>query len=168
MLLTDWLTGKERSPSPSVHFTVVDGAEVAQQLPDLVEDLARRMMEAKTSRGFLQAYGDKLGWDLISRRLRQTKPKVARGDFGEVVAGGWLQDYGGLHTPIRKLRSQVEPGQTLPGINTVAFRVAGGSVEGIHVLESKLRTTSAFLSCWSASPPTSSSRRIGTSALSTC
>lgn len=48
------------------------------------------MMEAKTSRGFLEKYGGKLGWDLISRRQRQTKPKVARGDFGEVVAGGWL------------------------------------------------------------------------------
>jgi hypothetical protein len=128
-----------------VHFIVIDGAEVARQLPDLVEDLARRMMEAKTSRGFLEAYGSKLGWDLISRRLRQTKQKVARGDFGEVVAGGWLQDYGGLHAPIRKLRSQVEPGQTLPGIDTIAFRVAEGMVEGIHVLESKLRTTSAYL-----------------------
>src|SRR5271170_6380567 len=89
MLLTDWLTGEVRSPSPSLHFTVVDGDEAVDQLPDLVEELARRMMEAKTSRGFLQKYGDKLGWDLISRRLRQTKPKVARGDFGEVVAGGW-------------------------------------------------------------------------------
>lgn len=146
MLLTDWLIAEERSPSPSVHFTVVDGDEVSHQLPDLVEELARRMMEAKTSRGFLEKYGGKLGWDLISRRLRQTKPKVARGDFGEVVAGGWLQDFCGLHVPIRKLRSQVEPGQTLPGIDTIAFRVAGGSVEGIHVLESKLRTTSAFLS----------------------
>jgi hypothetical protein len=57
MLLTEWLVGEERSPSPSVHFIVIDGAEVARQLPDLVEDLARRMMEAKTSRGFLEAYG---------------------------------------------------------------------------------------------------------------
>lgn len=102
-MLTDWLTAEERSPSPSVHFTVADGAEVAEQLPGLVDDLARRMMEAKTFCGVLEKYGGKLGWDLVSRRLRQTRPRVARGDFGEVVAGGWLEDFCGLVVPIRKL-----------------------------------------------------------------
>ena len=145
MHLTAWIAGQDRVPSPSVRFTVIDGKEICETHPEVVEDLARRMMEAKISRTYLETYGSRLGWPVVGRRLQQTKQKVARGDFGEVVASGWLEDYCGLHAPIRKMRAQVGPGQTLPGVDTIAFRVTDELIDGIHVLESKLRTTPARL-----------------------
>jgi len=137
--------GTERSPSPSVHYSVIDGAEIRDKASDVVEDLARRMMDAKSSRRFLEAYGSRLDWHVIGRRMAPGNAKVARGDFGEVVASGWMEDFCGLETPIRKMHSQISSGQTLPGIDTIAMRVSAGVIEGIHLLESKLRTTSALL-----------------------
>jgi hypothetical protein len=145
MALTEWIEGLERTPAASTHFTTVDGSELIEHSPPLIADLARRFMEAKSSRAYLAAYADRLDWAVLSQRLASGPEKVRRGDFGEVVAVGWLEDYAHLAVPMKKLRLQINPGQTLPGTDAVGFRVVDGIVERAHFLESKLRTTPAFL-----------------------
>lgn len=145
MVLTDWIDGVERAPAASAHFTTVDGTELIEHTDDLIGDLARRVMEAKSSRAYLQAYADRLDWGFLAQRLAPGPEKVRRGDFGEVVAAGWLEDFVGLEVPVKKLRLQVNPGQTLLGTDAVAFQVVDGVVQRGHFLESKLRTTAAFL-----------------------
>jgi hypothetical protein len=145
MVLTDWIEGVERTPPASAHFVTIDGRELIEHSDSLIEDLARRVMEAKSSRSYLEAYADRLPWGFLSQRLSAGPEKVRRGDFGEVVAAGWLEDFTGLAVPVKKLRLQVNPGQTLPGTDAVGFHVVDGVVSRAHFLESKLRTTSAFL-----------------------
>src|SRR5581483_9440977 len=145
MQLTDWIEGVERTPAISAHFTTVDGTELIAHTDALIDDLARRVMEAKSSRAYLETYAHRLEWPFLGQRLGAGPQRVRRGDFGEVVAAGWLQDFAGLAVPVKKLRLQVNPGQTLPGTDVVAFRVVDGVVERAHFLESKLRTTAAFL-----------------------
>lgn len=145
IVLTDWIEGLERIPAASIHFVTVDGTELSDHSPELIADLARRFMEAKSSRAYLEAYADRLGWTVLGQRLAAGPQRVRRGDFGEVVAVGWLEDYANLAVPVKKLRLQINPGQTLPGTDAVGFRVTDGVIERAHFLESKLRTTPAFL-----------------------
>jgi hypothetical protein len=145
MLVTDWIQGSERDPSASAHFVTIDGAEIIDHSDELIADLARRVMEAKSSRGYLETYAARLDWDFLAQRLAAGPLALRRGDFGEVVAMGWLEDYSGLAVPVKKLRLQIRPGQSLVGTDAVAFRIQDGAIVGSHFLESKLRTTSAFI-----------------------
>jgi hypothetical protein len=143
--MTDWFSGRPRRPAVSSHFAVIDGDEVEHDTEELVNDIARRIMEAKTSRSYLEKYAPVLGWDFVAQRLAAGPQRVRRGDFGEVVACGWLEDYDLLVVPVKKLRSQFTPGQTLPITDAVAFRIVNGAIEGAHFLEAKLRTKNVML-----------------------
>jgi hypothetical protein len=145
LAITDWIEGRLRDPAVSADFAVVDGTEIRAQDDELLDDLARRFMEAKTSRAYLEAYGGRLDWEFLAQRLAAGPVRVRRGDFGEVVAMGWLEDFVGLEVPIKKLRHQINPGQTLPSTDAVGFAVTDGVIVRSHFLESKLRTTAAFL-----------------------
>lgn len=144
--ITDWFVGSERQPPVSTHFSVVDGQEISGHTDNLIDDLARRMMEAKTSRGYLERYAPVLGWDFVAQRVAAGPQRVQRGDFGEVVACGWLEDYAELVVPVKKLQTQINPGQTLPSTDAVAFRITDGLVDGAHFLEAKLRTKNVMIS----------------------
>jgi hypothetical protein len=143
--ITDWLDGRPRQPAVSSHFAVVDGDEVEHNTEELASDIARRIMEAKTSRSYLEKYAPVLGWDFVAQRLAAGPQRVRRGDFGEVVACGWLEDYDALVVPVKKLRSQFTPGQTLPITDAVAFRIVNEVIENVHFLEAKLRTKNVML-----------------------
>lgn len=145
MLVTDWFRGAERLPAVSAHFTTIDAAELIGHTDALVEDLARRLIEAKSSRLYLETYKDRLNWAFLSQRLAAGPLTLRRGDFGEVVAMGWLEDFSNLVVPVKKLRLQIRPAQSLVGTDAVGFEVYDGAVVGAHFLESKLRTTAAFL-----------------------
>jgi len=145
MLMTDWFQGTERTPPASAHFTTIDAAELTSHTDALVEDLARRIMEAKSSRSYLEAYAGRLNWAFLGQRLAAGPLTLRRGDFGEVVAMGWLEDFSKLVVPVKKLRLQIRPGQSLVGTDAVGFRLDNGVVVGAHFLESKLRTTAAFI-----------------------
>jgi hypothetical protein len=66
MALTEWIDGLERTPAASTHFTTVDGSELIEHSPPLIADLARRFMEAKSSRAYLEAYADRLDWAVLT------------------------------------------------------------------------------------------------------
>lgn len=143
--LTDWLVATLRQPDVSPHFEVVDAEEADYNAEELLADLARRIMEAKTSRGYLEKYAPVLGWDFVTQRLTAGPQQVRRGDFGEVIACGWLEDYALLTVPVKKLRSQINPGQTLPSTDAVAFRIIDGVITDAHFLEAKLRTKNVMI-----------------------
>jgi hypothetical protein len=143
--ITDWFRGNPRQSAVSNLFTVVDGEEIEHNTDEWLADLARRIMESKTSRSYLERYAPELGWDFVAQRLAAGPQKVRRGDFGEVVACGWLEDYAMLLVPVKKLRSQINPGQTLPSTDAVAFQIVDGVVKNAYFLEAKLRTKNVML-----------------------
>ncbi len=145
LAITDWLEGRERNPAPSTHFATIDATEMVPHTDELVDDLSRRVIAAKSSRAYLEKYVGRLSWDFLSQRLAAGPAKLRRGDWGEVVAMAWIEDFSGFIVPVKKLRLQMTPGQSLPGTDAVALEVDQGQVVRCHFLESKLRTTNAFL-----------------------
>jgi hypothetical protein len=74
-------------------------------------------------------------------RLQRGRKAVRRGDFGEAVGCEALEAFDGLRVPIRKLRYQTDPEQTLHGTDIVGFRMNDDdSVADLHFVECKLRT----------------------------
>jgi hypothetical protein len=142
MDLSGWLIAEQREPSPSVHFSVCDIRERDVRPVELVSTLALAVVNAKTSTEFLAAVEPYIDWDFLSRRLGDSPAKsVFRGDFGEVLAGAWLEDHDKLVPTIRKLRYQILPSQTQPGADIVAVELRDGVVDRLHLVEVKLRTT---------------------------
>jgi hypothetical protein len=139
------MSGLERTPPFSVHFTTIDCKEIHSDADSLAKNLATRIMTTKSSRSYLEKYGEQFDWGFLSQRLAAGRQTLRRGDFGEVVAAGWLEDFSSYQIPIKKLRLQINPGQSLPGTDAIAFELASNRVVSAHFLESKLRTTKAFL-----------------------
>jgi hypothetical protein len=81
-----------------------------------------------------------VGWDTALAPLRRGRMAVRRGDFAEVLAAEAAESLDGLTVPVRKLRYQIDPNQTLPGGDVVAFLLSdNGSIDELEFIESKFR-----------------------------
>jgi hypothetical protein len=135
-----WLDPVARNPSP-YGFEVTDLAEGTQPGPDLVSGLGEIVVRTKTRPEVLERMARALGWEDALARLRRGRKSIRRGDFGEALACEILEAVDDLSVPIRKLRYQTDPEQTLHGTDVVGFQLRDdGSVEDLHFLECKLRT----------------------------
>jgi len=139
-VMTAWLDPAHRDPSP-YGFEVTDLPERSRPSADLIGGLGELVVRAKTRPDVLERMAQALGWEDALSRLRRGRKEVRRGDFGEAVACDAVEAFDGFSVPIRKLRYQLDPEQTLPGTDVVAFhRNEDGSIADLHFLECKLRT----------------------------
>lgn len=142
MSLQDWLRASPRGPQPSGHFAVDDVDEHTAPDERTLRLLARLVVEAKSSRDFLREAHAVLAWDVVSTRLEAAEQlAVRRGDFGEILAAGWLEEEKDLRVPVPKLRFQITPEQTQPGTDLLAMRLEGAEITALHFAECKLRTS---------------------------
>lgn len=139
-VLTAWLGHVNRNPSP-YSFEVTDLPEQVSPTPEIVAGLGEIFVRAKAKPEVLERMAQAVGWDDAMVRLRRGRKGVRRGDFGEAVACETLEVFNGLRVPIRKLRYQLDPEQTLPGTDIVGFHLKDdGSIADLHFMECKLRT----------------------------
>jgi len=81
------------------------------------------------------------GWTTAVADLRQGRPTVQRGDFAEALAAEACQQIDGSLVPIRKLRYQIDPNQTLPGEDVIAFVTdESDKIKALEFVEVKYRT----------------------------
>ena len=137
--LQGWLERVARAPSPYA-FPVSDYRERNQVDDPIIRQLGAMMVRNKTEPAVLQEMADVLGWHDAAARIRpSTRKSIRRGDFGEALASELLC-LEGYHVPVRKLRYQVDPEQSLHGTDIVAFALDDGDVRDLHFVEGKLRT----------------------------
>lgn len=133
------MSAEPRTPDGSL--VIVDVTEARERPVDHVSALARLLADAKIELELLEEMEDVLGWEDAAVRLRFGQPSVRKGEFGEVLVTAVLEEFDGLVVPIRKLRYQIDPEQTLPGNDVVAFDVGDdGALDRVVFVECKLRT----------------------------
>ena len=99
--------------------------------------LANLLSEAKIDPDLLAEVSGLLGW-----RVTPGRPSVRKGEFGEIVIAAILEEFEGYIVPVKKLRYQIDPEQTLPGNDLLCMAFADdGSLESLLFVECKLRTT---------------------------
>lgn len=109
---------------------------------DLVDVLAEIMSRNKSDPTVTADLLRAAGWEVALAPLRAGRISVRRGDFGEVLAAESAESIDGLIVPIRKLRYQIDPNQTLPGNDVVALVLSDdGEIDDFEFIESKYRTT---------------------------
>ena len=114
---------------------------VASPHDDLVEALAELLARNKSDPDVTADLLSTLGWSTAVAALRQGRVPVQRGDFGEVLAAEAAEAFDGSTVPVRKLRYQVDPNQTLPGSDVVAFVLDdAGEISTLDFIESKYRS----------------------------
>ena len=134
------LVHEERDPDYCAHFgfsrvTTGDGDR-----SDMIATLATRVAANKADPAVTADLIAAAGWEVAGATLRSGRASVTRGDFGEVVAAEAIEAFDNLVVPVRKLRYQIDPNQTLPGTDVVAFDInEEREITGLHLAESKYR-----------------------------
>lgn len=141
--LRDWLGAAERDPQRSERFETTDMREHTAPGEEMVRRLAELLIHSKTDEALLDRMAAAIGWEDASARLKHSKTSsLSRGDFGEAVTCQLLEDFDLFVVPIRKLRYQTDPDHSLGGTDIVGFRISEqGSIDELHFVECKLRTT---------------------------
>jgi hypothetical protein len=112
---------------------------------DLVTALAECMARNKADPAVTAELLRTAGWAAAVAALQKGRISVRRGDFAEMLAGEAAEAFNGMVVPVRKLRYQVDPNQTLPGSDVVAFLFdEDGSIDDLEFIESKYRTDPPF------------------------
>lgn len=108
---------------------------------DLVDGLAQFMSRNKSDPQVTADLLDAAGWAAAVAALRKGRVAVRRGDFAEVLSAEAAEALDKMVVPVRKLRYQIDPNQTLPGSDVVAFALADDdSIDDLEFIESKYRT----------------------------
>lgn len=139
-----WLESVARDPSP-YRFMVTDLTERRNPVPDIVGALAEIVARTKANLEVIEAMAGALGRTDALARLQPGRVGIRRGDFGEAICCEILEATLGLTVPIRKLRYQTDPEQTMHGTDIVGFRFdESGTLSDLHFVECKLRTYRAL------------------------
>jgi HamA len=143
-VLTNWLKCNARDSSAYAGFKVVDVVVIGHSNGDFKDYLANLLLTARVSPSFLASVEARVGWTMSRAMVSRMMPKqdsAKRGEFGEVLINGVLCEHQGYIMPVSKLRGKVTGGQSLPGTDSLAFRLDEHMVvTEVCYVESKLRT----------------------------
>ncbi len=144
-MLQEWLNSQGRNPEPYTKFRTIDSTERSALSSEILEYLTKLVKVERFDPDFLEAMAEVLEWDgvreLIINPQMPELIRVKRGDFGEVLINGLLEEVFGYIIPIRKLRFKFIGNQTLPATDTVALKINGAIISEVCFVESKLRTS---------------------------
>ena len=109
---------------------------------DIVDALAALVARNKSDPDVTSDLLSALGWSPAVAALREGRVSVRKGDFGEVLVTEAAEAFDGAVVPVRKLRYQIDPNQTLPGSDVVAFVLNDrGEIDTLDFIESKYRAS---------------------------
>lgn len=140
-VLHRWLAGVTR-PVATYRFKVSDFADRCSPDPETVKALGHVIAKAKTDLRFLGRMVAILGWTAAKARLEASRRDgLRRGDFGEALAYEILETFDGYIVPVRKLRYQMDPEQSMHGTDIVGLHFTDdGHLTELHFIECKLST----------------------------
>lgn len=112
--------------------------------PALESWFSERLREERFDQQLVLDLVDILGWDEARAVIESGMPSVRnvrKGVFGEVLAAECIAEFDGYVVPVKKLRSMITSGQSLPGTDVLAFLLdSNGQVARATYIEAKLRT----------------------------
>jgi hypothetical protein len=136
--LTDYF---QQDCDEATYKFILASVMAACERADLVEGLAQLMSRNKSDPQVTADLLAAAGWTSAVAALRKGRISVRRGDFAEVLAAEAAEALDEMVVPVRKLRYQIDPNQTLPGSDVVAFAFDDGdSIDDLEFIESKYRT----------------------------
>ena len=142
MSVANWFIRVKR-PITCLRFQVVD-LEESKEIPSR-QYLSALLRDNFWGNEYLSGLARRFGWDRVHDRLIGNRwpanKTTARGDFGEAVSAEFLKCVEGYSIPIAKLRYKWTSGQTLPGVDCVAFKSVDGHITEVAFMESKYRST---------------------------
>lgn len=107
----------------------------------VVDALALLLKRNKANPSITAELIERLGWRLALAPLQSGNLSVRRGDFGEMLAAEATEAFDGYLVPVRKLRYQIDPSQTLPGSDVVALILDDSdNIINLDFIESKYRS----------------------------
>ena len=144
-MLNGWLDATQRPAGTFANFEVVDVVERStppeKEVVDHLRDLVR---DALVGVDFITRAAERLGWGDVASLVSQVTPQYVsfrRGDFGEALTYGLLEQLHGYTVPARKLRLKLIGDQSLAGTDALALRATdSGPITEVAFVESKLRT----------------------------
>jgi hypothetical protein len=145
-MLHTWLRKEDRGTAPGNVLAVTDIQEFCERSDDIGQHLSHLVREARFDAGFLASMAEQLGWsrvrdDIITRAM-SGNATAKRGEFGEVLVSGILEEFDGYIVPVRKMRFKITPGQSLPATDMLGLALnTDGNISEVLYVESKLRTT---------------------------
>lgn len=145
-MIKGWLQSASRANAYSDSFELVDIVAETRPTSEQIEYFGNAMRSNFVDPGFLVAANQYLNWTQLTEWVAGSTPRLPtlqRGAFGEMLAGGILEEIHHFQVPISKLRYRITQGQSLPGTDVIAvqWNVDDGVV-GVHFVEVKLRSTS--------------------------
>lgn len=145
-MLHQWLRRQQRDTAPDSTLRITDVEEICEPPDDIGQHLSNLILEARFDPNFLASMAEKLSWarvrhDIIARAM-PGNATAKRGEFGEVLVSGILEQFDGYVIPVRKLRFKITPGQSLPATDMLGLALdTNGNIGEVLYVESKLRTT---------------------------
>ncbi len=129
----------------------------------LVEALAEVLERAKSDPTVTNDLLNAVGWTTAFADLRPGRTAVSRGDFAEAIAAEACEDIDGRVVPVRKLRYQIDPNQTLPGGDVISFILTDDSarIEDLEFVEVKYRTSPSSQIAVDAHAQLADDRKLG-------
>jgi hypothetical protein len=145
-MLYNWLSKDDRDIVTPNALAITDIQEFCELSDDVSQHLSELVREARFDTGFLESMAEQLGWagvrDQIIARAIPGNVTAKRGEFGEVLISGILEQFDGYTVPVRKLRFKITSGQSLPATDMLGLALDhDGNVSEVMYVESKLRTT---------------------------
>jgi hypothetical protein len=141
--LNDWLSCQKRDPCPYSKFNVIDLEEIyySEEIENyLTEIIYDQIFDIK----LLKHLAEELGWDrvkdeFISPSIPPEGSTIKKGDFGEILFSGILEEFQGYSIPFYKVHYKFIAEQSLPRTDILALKIEDDKVIEVCFIESKLR-----------------------------
>jgi hypothetical protein len=145
-MLHVWLKREDRNDASPDALVITDIQEFSELSSDVRQHLSELLLQARFDTPFLESLAEGLGWPRVREYIiTQAMPSnvtAKRGEFGEVLISGILEQFYGYIVPVRKLRFKITSGQSLPATDIIALALdTDGNITEVMYVESKLRTT---------------------------
>ena len=142
-MLNTWLISDNLGSSIYSKFILFDIDGTNSLSEDVMTHLKDILVTSRFDKDFLDRMAKHLEWDqlrdLIAKHL-PTNDKMRKGDFGEALTNAILEQFDGYVIPVPKLRFKLTKNQSLPGTDTLAFKVDHDhKIIEVCYVESKLR-----------------------------
>jgi hypothetical protein len=137
--IATWLTESPHSSFTDLNTLVI--MENASPSDDVTSHLSQQLVEHRIPLQVVEDMTNVLGWKRVKSRLTPNLLQIRNGDFGEMLACQALEVFGALEIPVKKIRFQINPNQTLPGADIVGLEFQDERIVALHFVEAKFRTT---------------------------
>lgn len=143
-MLSSWLKSTERNSPAFTKFTINDIIEHGNKNDDPIKSYLKSLfMNNTTNHQLFEKIAKKWGYESTYKSFFQssqpTKPRLAKGRFGEILLAGILSEFFGYVIPVHKLAYTLARNESPHATDIFAIKFNGNQIVEVCYVESKLR-----------------------------